>query len=74
MFSVIPIVFWNETFWLSYVMCLLRICTLYNATWLVNSVAHMFGNKPYDKSINPAENWMVAFIAMGKKVCHTLVL
>ncbi|CAG7833998.1 unnamed protein product, partial [Allacma fusca] len=29
-----------------------------NMTWLVNSAAHMWGNKPYDKTINPSENRM----------------
>lgn len=38
-----------------------------NATWLVNSAAHMWGNRPYDKNINPRENQLVAFSAIGKE-------
>lgn len=33
-----------------------RYCFVLNSTWLVNSLAHWIGYKPYDKSINPTEN------------------
>ena len=35
-------------------------------TWLVNSAAHMWGNKPYDQHINPAENILVTIGAVGE--------
>ncbi|CAG9113432.1 unnamed protein product [Plutella xylostella] len=35
-------------------------------TWSVNSFAHLWGNKPYDKSIMPSENWGVSVVAMGE--------
>uniref|UniRef100_A0A1B6DCJ1 Fatty acid desaturase domain-containing protein n=1 Tax=Clastoptera arizonana TaxID=38151 RepID=A0A1B6DCJ1_9HEMI len=41
------------------------ICGL-NFTWLVNSASHIWGNKPYDKRISPAENLSVAILAMGE--------
>ena len=48
-------------------MCsFLRYAAVLNATWLVNSAAHMWGNHPYDKYINPAENLMVAVGAVGE--------
>ena len=37
-----------------------------NFTWTVNSLAHMYGNKPYDKGINPSQNMFVAFGAIGE--------
>ncbi|KAL1491043.1 hypothetical protein ABEB36_011699 [Hypothenemus hampei] len=37
-----------------------------HATWSVNSVAHIWGNKPYNKHIQPTENPFVSFIAMGE--------
>ena len=33
-----------------------RYVAVLHFTWLVNSAAHMFGMKPYDKNIGPAEN------------------
>jgi stearoyl-CoA desaturase (delta-9 desaturase) len=38
-----------------------RYCFVLNSTWLVNSLAHWIGYKPYDKSINPTENSYVCF-------------
>ena len=48
-------------------MCgmLRHTCTLH-ITFCVNSVAHMFGNKPYDRFINPVENFFVSFFAQGE--------
>nr|CAB3265890.1 acyl-CoA desaturase-like [Phallusia mammillata] len=66
---VVPIavpMYWGETFLMSYLMCLLRYCLVLNCTWMVNSVAHMWGYRPYDKNINPAENMVVAFLATGE--------
>ncbi|CAB3380398.1 Hypothetical predicted protein [Cloeon dipterum] len=37
-----------------------------NATWLVNSAAHMWGNRPYEKGISPTENRSVAIAAFGE--------
>ncbi|KAJ9578217.1 hypothetical protein L9F63_005562, partial [Diploptera punctata] len=34
--------------------------------WSVNSFAHLYGNRPYDKKINPAENLAVSIIAVGE--------
>ncbi|XP_063290980.1 stearoyl-CoA desaturase [Pelobates fuscus] len=65
--TVIPWYFWGESFSVAfYVPCLLRYALVLNASWLVNSAAHMFGNRPYDKSINPRENTLVAIGAIGE--------
>lgn len=65
--TVIPMYFWGESFVVSYFICAaLRYAVTLNMTWLVNSAAHMWGNKPYDKFINPAENFFVAFGAIGE--------
>jgi len=65
--TMIPVYLWGETWsnaW--YVATLFRYCWTLNITWLVNSAAHFYGAKPYDKSINPAENLMVAVGALGE--------
>ncbi|OCT71884.1 acyl-CoA desaturase [Xenopus laevis] len=65
--TVIPWYFWGESFSVAfYVPCLLRYALVLNATWLVNSAAHMFGNRPYDQTINPRENPFVAIGAIGE--------
>lgn len=35
-------------------------------TWCVNSFAHLFGDRPYDPKINPAENLFVSICAIGE--------
>lgn len=58
---------WNESLWNSlYVACLLRYCFTLNCTWLVNSAAHMWGFRPYDKNIIPRENYIVSILAHGE--------
>jgi stearoyl-CoA desaturase (delta-9 desaturase) len=65
--TVIPWYFWGESAWLAYfVSGVLRYTLVLNATWLVNSAAHLWGNKPYDKHINPSENVFVSFGAIGE--------
>jgi len=34
--------------------------------WSVNSVAHIWGHKPYDKTISPTDSYLVGFLAMGE--------
>lgn len=65
--TIVPVYFWGETFMNAYFICaLFRYCITLNATWLVNSAAHLWGMKPYDVRINPAENSLVATVAMGE--------
>lgn len=67
----VPWYLWGETLWVSYfVPAVLRYAMLLNATWLVNSAAHMWGNRPYDKNISPTENMFVTFSAIGMKHTH----
>lgn len=65
--TIIPWYYWGETIHNSYfVATLFRYCFLLNMTWLVNSAAHMFGNRPYDQKINPRENILVSLGAIGE--------
>lgn len=66
--TLVPWYFWGESMAVGYfVPGLLRYVLVLNATWLVNSAAHMWGNRPYDKTINPRENPLVALTAIGKE-------
>lgn len=59
--------FWGESFKTAFfVASIFRYVVTLNVTWLVNSAAHIWGNHPYDKHINPAENKAVAFLTSGE--------
>uniref|UniRef100_A0A182T009 Fatty acid desaturase domain-containing protein n=1 Tax=Anopheles maculatus TaxID=74869 RepID=A0A182T009_9DIPT len=65
--TFIPWYFFGETFLMSFFsQCFVRYVLSLNFTWLVNSAAHLYGNHPYDKRINPAENRAVSVVAMGE--------
>ncbi|KAF5302715.1 hypothetical protein FQR65_LT08457 [Abscondita terminalis] len=64
--TTVPMYLWNETFMNAFCINLFRYTFTLNATWLVNSAAHIFGDKPYDRFINPSENISVAVLAMGE--------
>ncbi|XP_005481334.1 stearoyl-CoA desaturase [Melospiza melodia melodia] len=65
--SVVPWYFWDESIIISFfIPAILRYTVGLNCTWLVNSAAHMFGNRPYDQNINPRENPLVSLGAIGE--------
>ncbi|CAH1795722.1 unnamed protein product [Owenia fusiformis] len=65
--TLVPHFLWGESLWYAFLIPgLLRLCATLNATWMVNSVAHMKGDKPYNKFINPVENIFVIFGAVGE--------
>ncbi|XP_049854418.1 acyl-CoA Delta-9 desaturase-like [Schistocerca gregaria] len=64
---MIPVWLWGEDWYISLVVnAIIRYACSLNFTWLVNSAAHIWGNKPYDRRISPVENRLVAFLAMGE--------
>lgn len=48
--TVVPVYYWGET-WTNawFVATMFRYTFILNVTWLVNSAAHKWGGKPYDK-------------------------
>ena len=65
--TFIPWYFWNEKVMIAYLLCVIvRYMSTLHVTWLVNSAAHLWGSRPYDKTINPAENMLVTFCAIGE--------
>ncbi|CAL1689304.1 unnamed protein product [Lasius platythorax] len=64
---MVPVYGWNETWSRALIsQILIRYVFGLNCTWSVNSVAHIWGSKPYDAYINPTENRLVAFLAFGE--------
>ncbi|XP_049820262.1 acyl-CoA Delta-9 desaturase-like isoform X2 [Aethina tumida] len=65
--AFIPWYYWGENWWYAwYTAVIFRYTLCLNGTWLVNSAAHIWGTRPYDKSIKPTENRFVAFMAFGE--------
>ena len=63
----VPWFFWREKAAVSFFLCaVVRYVLSLHATWFVNSAAHLWGSRPYDKSMNPAENMFVAISAIGE--------
>nr|QLI61962.1 desaturase 7 [Streltzoviella insularis] len=46
--------------------CFIRFLTVFHSELTVNSLAHAFGYKPYNKDIMPAENRFVATCSLGE--------
>lgn len=58
---------WGDSFWNGYwVAGALRYVWVLHMTWCVNSVAHLWGDRPYDPDMGPAENVWVAIGAIGE--------
>uniref|UniRef100_A0A8C8TJZ4 Acyl-CoA desaturase 1-like n=1 Tax=Peromyscus maniculatus bairdii TaxID=230844 RepID=A0A8C8TJZ4_PERMB len=65
--TLVPWYFWGETFQHSfYVAALLRYALVLNGTWLVNSAAHLYGYRPYDRNIGARQNMLTSMGALGK--------
>ncbi|KAJ8978384.1 hypothetical protein NQ317_008025 [Molorchus minor] len=65
--TIIPVLLWGEP--LSNcikALIFVRYTANLNFTWLVNSAAHLWGTKPYDRRIQPVENITVSLFAMGE--------
>ncbi|XP_034940026.1 acyl-CoA Delta(11) desaturase-like [Chelonus insularis] len=64
--SMIPVFLWNESWYISISAVIIRYVWLLNATFLVNSLAHMWGNRPYNRKLKPTENPTVSFFTLGE--------
>ncbi|XP_044726880.1 acyl-CoA desaturase-like [Chrysoperla carnea] len=64
---IVPKFVWNDT-WHDAIFFggFARMVFGLNAAWLVNSAAHIWGNRPYDRRINPRENLFVSILDMGE--------
>lgn len=63
----IPVWGWNESMTNSfYISVMLRWLFGLHCTWLINSAAHFYGDKPYDKRIKPTNNRAVSMATFGE--------
>jgi len=65
--TLVPMYFWNETALNAFLTAgIFRYTWLLHCTWVINSIAHIFGNRPYDKNINPRQNIIAALASLGE--------
>jgi len=65
--TVIPNYLWGESHWNAFFVCgLVRYVYTLHSVWFVNSAAHLWGPRPYDKNINPAENLIANLGTLGE--------
>ncbi|XP_014252718.1 acyl-CoA Delta(11) desaturase [Cimex lectularius] len=64
---LVPWYYWDEDIITAFFLPFnTRFSATLNIAFSVNSFAHMYGNKPYDKFISPVENWFVSMSALGE--------
>nr|ARD71178.1 desaturase [Spodoptera exigua] len=63
----VPWYCWNETLVNSFVISfVMRFTITLNIAFCVNSFAHLWGNKPYDRFVKSVENSLVSLAALGE--------
>ncbi|XP_065170489.1 acyl-CoA Delta-9 desaturase-like [Atheta coriaria] len=69
--AVLPSCFAHYALGASWKVAIFRV-TIYryiisvNLVWCINSLAHLYGNKPYDKNIGPVEQGFMRVVAYGE--------
>ncbi|XP_045486427.1 acyl-CoA Delta(11) desaturase-like [Pieris rapae] len=64
--TLVPVYYWGESLNIAWHICLFRYIFNLNTTFLVNSAAHLWGYKPYEKGIKPVQNKVVTFMVFGE--------
>nr|XP_031825342.1 stearoyl-CoA desaturase 5-like [Nomia melanderi] len=64
--TLLPVYLWGETWYVSFHATVIRYVFSLHATFAVNSFAHMWGNRPYNRRVKPTENAVVSFFAHGE--------
>lgn len=64
--TFIPVIFFNESFVVALHANIFRYVWVLNSTWSVNSAAHIWGMKPFNKESTSAENAYVSHFALGE--------
>ncbi|XP_032684428.1 acyl-CoA Delta(11) desaturase-like [Odontomachus brunneus] len=64
--TMVPVYGWNETWIRSIYIQIFRYVLGNHFLFIVGSLSHMWGSKPYDAGIKATNNKLVAFLAMGE--------
>jgi stearoyl-CoA desaturase (delta-9 desaturase) len=66
---IVPILIaklWGETVTNTFFSSTIRTVLLWHGIWCVNSLAHMYGDRPYNGDIEPSENAFVSLVTLGE--------
>ncbi|KAJ8684410.1 hypothetical protein QAD02_020202 [Eretmocerus hayati] len=63
---LIPVYLWNEEWYYAVLSQFIRYAYTLNAMFSINSIAHSWGYKPYDKNIAPVENRFASYVSFGE--------
>lgn len=64
--ALIPWYFWNESLVAACMCVCLRVAITFHVTWCINSVAHLYGYKPYDTTLKAYEHTILGPFALGE--------
>ncbi|CAG9126827.1 unnamed protein product [Plutella xylostella] len=64
--TLIPVYCWGESLNVAWHVAVFRYIANLNVMFLVNSAAHLWGYRPYDHTMLPAENLSVALASFGE--------
>ncbi|KRT83939.1 hypothetical protein AMK59_974, partial [Oryctes borbonicus] len=62
----VPWLFWNESLFYATIIAAGRYTFMLNTTWCINSVAHIYGGKPYDRQMEAGDLPSLSVIALGE--------
>ncbi|KAL0831993.1 hypothetical protein ABMA28_001493 [Loxostege sticticalis] len=63
----VPVYYFNEPWLESFLVAYMaRYILSLHGTWTVNSLAHLYGTRPYDKNLQPVESWFVSLLSQGE--------
>lgn len=57
---LVPILAWDETWFISFHAGLIRYVWSLHATFIVNSFAHMWGNRPYNRQVSSSPSLLAS--------------
>ncbi|CAL1672393.1 unnamed protein product [Lasius platythorax] len=65
--TMLPVYLWNETWSRAIIsQVFIRYMITLNSVWTINSIAHAWGTRPYNKNIKPADNNFVNYVTVGE--------
>ncbi|XP_013790384.1 delta(9)-fatty-acid desaturase fat-6-like [Limulus polyphemus] len=65
--TLIPVLCWGERVWFAFVTNgVARYVVSLHLTWLINSIAHWRGNKPYNRFLTAVESANITWWALGE--------
>ena len=70
--TALPVLLWGESWLYAFALCVgFRHCLSTHNICLINSAAHLYGTKPYNRKLMPSENLFVTYLSLGEGKFYT---